>query len=57
MTGSTDAMLIARLELINRLVDDLARVDGSGTPVALALADRIKREVEAVRHALTVPPP
>jgi hypothetical protein len=53
MTRSTDAMLTARLELINRLVDDLARVDGSGTPVALALADRIKREVEAVRHALT----
>jgi hypothetical protein len=57
MTRSTNAMLNARLELINRLVDDLARVDGSGTPVALALADRIKREVEAVRHALTVPPP
>ena len=53
MPRSPDPTLTARFELINRLVDDLARANGSGTPVALALADRIKREVEAVRYALT----
>jgi hypothetical protein len=44
--------LIARLERIKLLADDLARVQGGETPAGRALADRIKQDIDIVRRAL-----
>jgi hypothetical protein len=55
MPRSPDAVLTARLALITGLADDLACANGSETPATRALADAIKREVEAVRRALNRP--
>jgi hypothetical protein len=56
MPRSPDAVLTARLALITGLADDLACANGSETPDTRALADAIKREVEAVRRALNRQP-
>ena len=48
MAETMDAGLAARLERIKTLTDELARVQGE-TRTALDLADRIKRELEAMR--------
>jgi hypothetical protein len=55
MPRSPDAALTAHLERIKELANDLARVNGGDTPVTNALADAIKREVEALQRALTRP--
>ena len=52
MPRSPDAVLTARLALITGLADDLARANGGETPATRALADAIKREVDAVSRAL-----
>jgi hypothetical protein len=44
--------LTARLERIKQLADDLARVHGAHSMAGWAMADRIKRDVNAVRRAL-----
>jgi hypothetical protein len=52
MPRSPDAGLTARLALITKLADDLARANGGETPATRALADAIKREVDGVSRAL-----
>jgi hypothetical protein len=48
-----DIALTARLDRINELAADLARVNGNETSATHALAAAITRGVEAVRRALT----
>jgi hypothetical protein len=55
MPRSPDAVPTARFALIIGLADDLARANGGETPATRALADAIKREVEAVRRVLRRP--
>jgi O6-methylguanine-DNA--protein-cysteine methyltransferase len=57
MPRSPTAALAARMERIKNLVDDLARASSGETSTTDALADRIKREVEAVGRALKRPKP
>ena len=51
---TNDVALTARLERIKRLTDELARTQAD-TAEALALAERIKREVDAAREGLKFP--
>ena len=46
-----DVALLARLERIKKLADDLARTQADSVDAKL-LADRIKREVDAAKAAL-----
>jgi hypothetical protein len=48
MAETKDAGLTARLDRIKTLTDELAAVQGE-TRTALDLADRIKREIDAMR--------
>jgi hypothetical protein len=50
---SRHATLTARVEHIKQLVDDLARMQGGDSLTSRAMADRIKRDVESLRRALT----
>jgi hypothetical protein len=49
--------LFARLERIKRFADDLARAHGAESLTSRALADQIKREVDAVGRDLKRPRP
>jgi len=48
MVEPIDAGLAARLDRIKKLTDELAKVQGE-TDIALDLAARIKREIDAAR--------
>jgi hypothetical protein len=52
MPRSPAVALAARMERIRNLVDDLARASSGETATNDALADRIKREIEALGRAL-----
>jgi hypothetical protein len=55
MPRTPDAVLFARLDRLNELAHNLARVNGNDTSVTHALANAITQEVEAVRRALKTP--
>jgi hypothetical protein len=53
MPPSSLDQLAARLGRAQLLIHDLAKIHGTATPVASAMADKITREIEDVRRELT----
>lgn len=56
MSRSSPKELAARLGRIQPLIHDLAQTEGSPSPVARAIADKITRQIEAVRRELVADP-